>query len=179
MHALDDAGPEDLLQELHRLLLGDVLTKVWVLLEALVQPVDGLGAAEAVLDHRLHADPVSLARHARVERADDLVPEPGGAPGAADHVGVRHASRRTLDRYRAISKSQLVAVSWLICRRVKGNSWFFFGGADDGTDGPALHFETSVTDVDATGFLKDLKRYNFWKSIFHFSRLHVFFDITF
>ena len=90
MHALDDAGPQDLLQQLHRLLLGDVLAKVGVLLEALVQPVDGLGAAEAVL-HRLHADSVPLAGHARVERADDLVPEPGGAPGAADHAAaVRH-----------------------------------------------------------------------------------------
>ena len=91
MHALHDASPEDLLQELHRLLLSDVLAKVGVLLEVLVQPVNGLRAAEAVLDC-LQADPVPLARHARVERADDLIPEPCGAPGAADHVVVRHVS---------------------------------------------------------------------------------------
>ena len=91
VHALDDAGPQDLLQQLQRLLLGDVLAKVGVLFEALVQPVDGFGAAEAVF-HRLHADPVPLGGHARVEGADDLVPEPGGAPGAADHAAaaVRH-----------------------------------------------------------------------------------------
>ena len=141
MHALNDAGPEDLLQELHRLLLGDVLSKVGVLLEALVQPVDGLGAAEAVLD-RLHADPVPLARHARVERADDLVPESRGAPWAADHAAVRHAALNVcLSVNRAFQSRFLKGSGFLpaaaVCEReTVGFSAPRIGRMDDGRGRP-------------------------------------------